>query len=214
MNTQANTPANTRASDFRKEFRAAPVPIRMSTAFSKKTDLNFHARAISCTQRTLRVLSVSPFESGVQLSITAPFLDGSPGCRVVGVKRILGDEKGFEVELRFTEPPVPVTVAVPPVAQLVGAAAQEKLPAPQQQAPLRVEEIAAAAAVLGRELESSLEVPYAKAFSRMDVRTSAPERQLRLLATIAATMLLLQEKRLADGSSLLESLEQDLKLNQ
>ena len=48
--------------EISKDFRSAPVPVRLSCPFSNGITLNYYARALSCNSRVLRVISVNPFE--------------------------------------------------------------------------------------------------------------------------------------------------------
>ena len=68
------------------DFRASPIAIRLSCRYSNGTVVSYVGRALHLDDSQLRVLSAETFESGVQLSVLAPFWDGISSCRVVEMK--------------------------------------------------------------------------------------------------------------------------------
>ncbi len=181
------------AADFSRDFRTSPVPIRMSCRFSNGITLNYYARAVTCTDRMLRAISVNPFERGIQLVISAPFLDGIARCRVAGVTRSKRHASCFEVELRFIDSPIPLL--------LEDAASSPCLPEP----PLLVDDIVVAASGLASTLEASIGIPFATAFAQARL----PDRHHALLAVIAATFLVLEEKGFAKCNLALQAAQRN-----
>ena len=174
--------------DFRREFRDAPVPIRLSCPFSNGIILNYYARALSYNSRVLRVLSVNPFERDIQLIVAAPFFAGVIRCQVASVTRSKRQASTFEVDLRYVDAPV-----------LSGSRAYDahRPDSPNLAGlPILNAEIAAVAFELAAALESSVGIPFAKAFAQ--VRDQNPH--LKHLALIAATIILTNDKGLANYS--------------
>ena len=181
------------AADFARDFRTSPVPIRMSCRFSNGITLNYYARAVTCTDRMLRAISVNPFERGIQLVIAAPLGDGIVRCRVVGITRSKRHASCFEVDLRFIDSPTPLL--------LEDAASAPCL----ADAPLLVDDIMAAASGLGSALEASIGIPFATAFAQARLH----DRHPAILAAIAATFLVLEEKGFAKCNLALQAAQRN-----
>jgi hypothetical protein len=189
--------------DFRRDFRSAPVPIRLSCPFSNGITLNYYARALTCTSRVLRVLSMNPFERGIQLFVTAPFFSSFARCQVASVTRSKRQASSYEIDLRFVDVP----------AFLQGAATKDlgspegllnsELPSLPGDSIIMSADIAQAAAEMAVALESSVGIPFAKAFEQARLTN----RHLKLLALMAATLALSQEKNLAGEDFLVRAIK-------
>lgn len=171
-----------------RDFRAAPVPIRLSCPFSNGITLNYYARALSCNSRVLKVLSVNPFERDLQLIVAAPFFGGLVRCQVASVTRSKRQASTYEVDLRFVEstglradrgdPGWPEEIACP--------------------SPILSADIAQVASEMAAALESSMGIPFAKAYGQVRDQN----RHLKLLALIAALVQLSRERGLVSLQAL------------
>jgi hypothetical protein len=165
-----------------RDFRAAPVPIRLSCPFSNGITLNYYARALTCNGRVLRVISVNPFERELQLIVAAPFLNGLVRCQVASVTRSKRQASTYELDLRFVDAPI--------LTDTRGADVDE-IACPS---PILSADIAQVATEVAGALESSMGIPFAKAYGQVRDQN----RHMKLLALIAALMNLSREKALAN----------------
>ena len=182
--------------DFRRDFRSAPVPIRLSCPFSNGITLNYYARAVSCNSRVLKVLSVNPFDRELQLFVAAPFISGISRCHVASVTRSKRQASTFEIDLRFIEAPV-----------LIGSSNESDVTASSPPAPASSQimsaEIASAASDLAMMLEASPEAPFTKAFAQ----ARSQNGHLKMLALIAAVLDLTRGKGLVRTSNLRQAMK-------
>jgi len=175
---------------LQKDFRSAPITIRLSCRYSNGSVVSHVARALACDDSSLRVLSAEGFEAGVRLNVLAPFLDGVTGCRVVAAARSSQQPAYFELELRILEKPrqvLQVKIELPPEAN------QRLLP----------EELAVAA----RDFATRLEQDDKSRFSEVFGQAAAEQRPLLLTVVAASVALLLQGKELVDLRHLAETLK-------
>lgn len=175
-----------------RDFRAAPVPIRLSCPFSNGITLNYYARALSCSTRVLRVLSVNPFERELQLIVSAPFLNSLERCEVASIVRSKRQASTYEIDLRFVH--APISLGVREVTTTSEQVRVRRMPdvCPN---PILSADIAEVAGEVASALETSLGIPFAKAYAQ--VRNQ--NRHLKLLALIAALIELSREKSLAQS---------------
>lgn len=168
--------------DFLRDFRAAPVPIRLSCPFSNGIILNYYARALSCNARVLKVLSLNPFERQLQLIVAAPFFNGMVRCQVASVARSKLQASTYEVDLRYVDAPLLTDYHSDDGARVITCPS-----------PMLAADIAQAACEVVAALESSMGIPFAKAFGQVRDQN----RHMKLLALIAALLNLAREKGLA-----------------
>ena len=169
--------------DIRKDFRSAPVPIRLTCRYSNGIALSYYARALSVNSRSLRVLCAQPFETGVELSVLAPFLQGLTVCRVAASVRSKRQISFFELDLRT------LRATLPP------AEADEAADRAVQTSPNDRDELVRAAAELAGLLENAIDRRFTVAWNQLP-----PARRPALLAAGAsAVTLLLQEKEYLDA---------------
>ena len=172
-----------------EDFRAAPVPIRLSCRYSNGTVVSYAARALAYDDSSLRVLSSENFEKGVPLSVLAPFLGGISSCRVLATSRSQEQPAYFELDLNILKKPAPVPQP-------------KKDSAVQDPRCLIPEDVVLAA----RELAARLEQSDSLRFSQV-LQLFLPAQRLALLGvSSAAVALLLQEKGLLDLRRLVETL--------
>jgi hypothetical protein len=177
--------------DFRRDFRNAPVPIRLSCPFSNGIILNYYARAVSCNNRILKVLSVNPFDRELQLLVAAPFISGISRCHVASVTRSKRQASTFEIDLRFIDAPHLIASSNDTDASVSSTPAASQITSA---------EIASAASDLATILDESLEAPFTKAFTQA-------RSHLKLLALIAALMDLTREKGMVNTNKLREAMK-------
>lgn len=172
---------------LRRDFRSAPVPIRLSCPFTNGITLNYYARALTCNGRVLRVLSVNPFERDLQLIVAAPFFNGPVRCQVASITRSKRLASSYELDLRYGDTPTLRGTSEDRWSDVSVDSSVEALP-------IHSVDIAQTASELAVALETNLGIPFAKAFAQVRVR----DRHLKLLALIAAMLSLAREKGLAD----------------
>ena len=171
--------------EISRDFRSAPVPIRLSCPFSNGITLNYYARALSLNSRVLRVLSVNPFERELQLIVAAPFLSGLVRCQVASIRRSKRQASTYEVDLRYVDSPVLLGLQDP---NLDTDPSGKACPSPILSA-----DIANVATELAAELETRMGISFAKAYAQVRDQN----RHMKLLALISAVLNLVSEKNLA-----------------
>ncbi len=160
-----------------EDFRAAPVPIRLSCRYSNGTVVSCVARALSFDDTSLRVLSSEGFEPGVQLNILAPFLEGIVACRVASAARSRALPAYFELVLQLVKKPSPVAKPIPLTTNA------------EDSEHLSEERIQAA-----RKFASELEEHTQMCFSEVLDRVPPAQHHLLLAIAAAAVGIILYEK--------------------
>jgi hypothetical protein len=172
-----------------EDFGAAPVRILLSVRYANGIVITYGARALSFDDLSVRILSSEELESGIQVSISAPFLEGLVPCWVASISRNEEYPGSYEQELKFYEKVVPLAM------RKRGRAADDASYL------LSPEDVIAAAQELASLLESGEIFP----FSRV-VQGSPPKRRLLYCAVSAvALMLLLQDKAIVDLKRVMEA---------
>ena len=172
------------------DFHDSPVPIRLSLRYPNGLVLSRVARALSCDDKTLRVLSSERYEAGTTLTVVAPFLQGISTCWVLGISRNQEQPGYFEIVLGFVKKPV--AVAAP-------ASARRKQPSQEER-----NAIAEAVEMLTAGL---YRLPAPK-ISRVLKEIPAEMRGLSLMAAAAAVIHLLREKGLVKVSLLFRNVRE------
>jgi hypothetical protein len=123
------------------------------------------------------VLSVNPFDRELQLFVAAPFISGITRCLVASVTRSKRQASSFEIDLRFVESPVLI-------------ARSEDTPGTPAGSQVSAMEVVSAAAIahtavdLAVALQSSMGIPFVKAFAEV----KSADSHLKSLALISAVV--------------------------
>ncbi len=159
-----------------RDYRDAPVPVRMTCRFSNGIMLSYYARVITTSKSSIHLMSANPFEHGVQLNLVAPFLNGIVSCRVYRVRRSEIDRSLFDLELR--------------VVKELGMEKDDEA----RLSPLSLEQLTETTGQLADQLEKSMETPFRKIIRNLP----ESERHPFLMASITAVSALMQEKGYLD----------------
>ena len=173
------------------DFHTAPVPIRLSCRYTNGVALSFGARALSCTDASVRVLCSQHFDPGISLQVTARFWERTTACRVVAVRRSHKHRPSFEMDLEFVEKQL---LESPEVKETIGEKGGGAVPA----------ELIRAAGELAGQLERDEPQPLSQVFEALP----SAVRPLALVVCAAALLRLLGEKNAADGRRLLAALRE------
>jgi hypothetical protein len=155
--------------------------------------ISHNARALSCDEKSLRVLSSQQFEKGTTLSVLAPFFEGIATCWVIGIARSQEQAGYFELVLEFAKKPA--IVAVPASA-----------PRAQRNQPHQNEMREA----IERLTTGLYRLPSPR-FSHVFRELPSELRSLALTASAAAVIFLLQEKGLVDLNRLVREARKGVK---
>jgi len=170
-----------------ENFQSAPVPILMSVRYSNGMLSHFRGRALSYNASSLRVLSAEPFEKGILVNVSAPFLKGIASCSVSSALRTPERPGYFELVLRFTTGPVPAT-GVKQNAGMISSL----LPIPKE------------VTMAAQQFANRLERAESLRFSQVLQEIPPAQRPLFEAVSAAAVMLLLQDKAALDLRRLLK----------
>ncbi len=158
----------------------APVSIRILCKYSNGITRRCYARAVACGTTSLSVLSSEAFEEGVRLHVLAPFLASMASYRVAKSTRSKRYPSLFELQLIFLHEQILDLVRNEEITgKTISGDPDDDL-----------KNMVVAAANLADRIEQS------GGIGLLPARQELPrfQRRLQLVAYIAATLLLLQEK--------------------
>ena len=172
-----------------EDFHSAPVPILMSVRYSNGMLFQSRGRALFYNSSSLRVLSPEPFEEGILVNVSAPFLKGITSCSVSSTLRTPERPGYFELDLRFVTNPVPV----PGIKGIKENAEKDSPPFP----------IPKGVTLAAQQFASRLEQSSTLRFSQVLQEIQPAQRPLFQAVSAIAVMLLLQDKAALDLRRLL-----------
>jgi hypothetical protein len=166
--------------------KVADQPVRIICRFANGLMQSSVARGISLKNNVLSVQTRESFETGIQVTVMAAFLEKTQPARVTSYKR--GAEPGSFMMQLTLRPPISTKTAE--IAESSG------------------EIFRLAAGTLSKRLATAGWIPYHQAAFE---RAAASERGPFLAATEVAVFSLLEEKGLANASMLKTSVERSVK---
>ena len=176
----------TSSETFGRSFHSAPIPVLLGVRYTNGMVLNYRARAISYDGTTLRVLSPERLETGIAVTILAPFLTKVGSCSILSVTRNRERPGYFEIELKFSKKPVPAEMLIEDVAT---------------EAPLSF--TPAGVSLAAQEFAVLLERGESQRFSQVLQQLHPKRRPFFGAVSALALMLLLQDKEILDIRRLL-----------
>lgn len=178
--------------ETRHDFRSAPVPIRLTCQYSNGITLSYYARALTCNEKSLRVLTTQRFERNIKLNVLAPFLSSVAPCCVSSSKRSKTQAWLFELDLEF-------------LSEVIWGRGEMNAEAEESDSSAELDgfgDLSVAASELATHLERSVTGKFSEAWRQLP----AAQRPAHLVACVPAVQLLLQEKGKLDLRASLRTL--------